>query len=849
MSSILVTSTRKTRVAMFRPFDPAVEVSKARYALGCLLILAGAGCGNVPGDADQAGQVETVESALTSGPTKINAGGPAASPWVADVDFSGGSTVTRTNAIDLSAVDNPAPTALYQSQRNGNFTYTLPGFTNGQYYQIRLHFCDTHWTAAGSRTFNVSINGTQVLSSFDIIKTVGAGNKALTQSFTMPASSSGQFVIQFTTVKDAAMVSGIEVATFKDSAYAAQCAAAGVPFPPPWGSLNAGLPGAGKAWTYSGRSTGSFIDFPDSEIYWAATTSPAGLCLINGHGDFSDAQEFDVICQGTNGKACFWAGTQLPAGGSNGNPPVHNTSILGASWTSSGGVTIQDGFSIGSCTNCHAGQNAFIAHNATGAALNLLGVAPNWMPTTWYSPVGAAYPLAQNEGPDPLADFPPSTSSPACTSCHTKGGPPGPFPRLSGALGNEGAYCGILEQVASLPSSQGGMPPGNTCSLGDPNNPCAIDNDPFVMAIRDQCHGADDSHANSPVALSGTATGSPYMGTWDHVVMDKWVDGYRQVWQLDDHYASGSYGSGWSGTDQTNDLMSNYRSAGFFRNGSASDPIWAANDQTGTIYQEPDNALVTDGFGSTPAVGAPGGYVRHDGLNTIVFRSTDGNIHETFWDGLEWSLNPPLPAGSTALGDPMGYRRSSQSSSIIFGCNGGEICEHRLAAGAWHTRTLSPAAHMALFVPTPLATSDGKFVIFYIGTDGLRQIVDTCDPDPTFSCKPTESLVYASTNIVSAPAPYVDQSGGVSVAVVTDSNGANSSQVVQISRAKNGSTWTATTLYTAAKSTETLVGDPAAYLAAGPKANTIIFRNSAFKTYELQWSASQSKYVLSTITF
>lgn len=401
------------------------------------------------------------------------------------------------------------------------------------------------------------------------------------------------------------------------------------------------------------------------------------------------------------------------------------------------------------------------------------------------------------------------------------------------------------------------MPPGNTCDRGDPNNLCAFDTDPFVMAIRDLCEkDAFLSRANSPVALSGNATGSPYQGTWDHVVMDKWVDGSRQVWQLDDHYASGSYGTGWSGTDQSNNLESDFRSTGFFRNGSASDPIWAANDQTGTIFQIPDNAMVTDGFGALPAVGAPGGYVRHDGLNTIVFRSTDGNIHEAFWDGLEWSLNPPLPGGSTALGDPMGYRRSSQSSSIIFHCSGaGQICEHRLAAGAWHTRALVPGVTllqggaMAAFVPKPLATSDGKFVIFYIGTDGLRQIVDTCDPDPTFSCMPTETLIYASTNIVSAPAAYNNQSGGVSVVLITDSNGANSSQVIQVSRPSGSSTWTASTLYTAAKSAETLVGDPAAFVASGPNANTILFRNSAFQTYELQWSTSQNKYVLSTIAF
>jgi hypothetical protein len=57
----------------------------------------------------------------------------------------------------------------------------------------------------------VSINGTAVLTAFDIIQTVGAGDKALVEQFTMQASSTGVYVLEFTTVQDAATVSGIEV--------------------------------------------------------------------------------------------------------------------------------------------------------------------------------------------------------------------------------------------------------------------------------------------------------------------------------------------------------------------------------------------------------------------------------------------------------------------------------------------------------------------------------------------------------------------------------------------------------------------------------------------------------------
>jgi hypothetical protein len=142
---------------------------------------------------------------------QINAGGPAVSPFVADEDFAGGGTIHHSNTIDLSGVTNPAPMAVYQTGRDGNFTYTIPGFTAGSGHTVRLHFAETFWTSAGSRIFNVTINGTKVLSNFDIFAAAGAMNKAIIEQFTVNANSSGQYVIQFTTVKDNSLINGIEI--------------------------------------------------------------------------------------------------------------------------------------------------------------------------------------------------------------------------------------------------------------------------------------------------------------------------------------------------------------------------------------------------------------------------------------------------------------------------------------------------------------------------------------------------------------------------------------------------------------------------------------------------------------
>jgi len=153
-------------------------------------------------------------SATTQGSgtvVRINSGGPAVSPFIADADFVGGGTINHANTIDLSGATNPAPMAVYQSARVGNFTYTIPGFTAGSSHTVRLHFAETFFSTAGSRTFNVSINGTQVLSAFDIFAASGAKNKAIIKEFTANANSSGQYVIQFTTVVNQSLVSGIEV--------------------------------------------------------------------------------------------------------------------------------------------------------------------------------------------------------------------------------------------------------------------------------------------------------------------------------------------------------------------------------------------------------------------------------------------------------------------------------------------------------------------------------------------------------------------------------------------------------------------------------------------------------------
>ena len=148
----------------------------------------------------------------TGGTVAIDCAGPAAPPYVADVDFTGGSVNVHANTIDVSGVTNPAPQVVYQDNRLGSFSYTVPGFVAGSSHTVRLHFAETYFSTAGSRTFNVSINGTQQLAGFDIFAAAGnVKNKAVVRAFTLNANASGAYVIQVTSVVNNGLLGGIEI--------------------------------------------------------------------------------------------------------------------------------------------------------------------------------------------------------------------------------------------------------------------------------------------------------------------------------------------------------------------------------------------------------------------------------------------------------------------------------------------------------------------------------------------------------------------------------------------------------------------------------------------------------------
>jgi hypothetical protein len=142
------------------------------------------GAGIDGGDADQT--------------VSISAGGSGAGAFGADAYFSGGRTYSTTSRIDLSLLSGEVPPAsVFQTERFGAFTYTIPNRTPGSRQRVILYFAESIRTAAGQRTFDVVINGAKVLTRFDIFEAAGGMNKAVARSFDTTASASGQVVIEF----------------------------------------------------------------------------------------------------------------------------------------------------------------------------------------------------------------------------------------------------------------------------------------------------------------------------------------------------------------------------------------------------------------------------------------------------------------------------------------------------------------------------------------------------------------------------------------------------------------------------------------------------------------------------
>ena len=287
--------------------------------------------------------------------------------------------------------------------------------------------------------------------------------------------------------EEAAVTSSVAEAittTTKGTAYAQKCSDNGVPLPPAWGTTTIGAPGSNKAWIDNGVYRDGFFGL-NGHIYYSQSSTPAGICVLNAHFE----NLFDVICEGKNGKACFWEGSR------DYNPPA--TPIILADKTVASSVVFggADIATADRCTSCHAGENAFLTHYVPGHALNLNDKI-GWSPATQTSFLDPIVPAGY---PQPGAS--PTNYAPTCTgACHTAGGIGGRFPDLRTSKFTD-HFCSLLDIVTRRTGAEGGMPPDQNC---DESNGalCSRHTDKGVRAMIAACAAPNPP---VPTSISGLA--------------------------------------------------------------------------------------------------------------------------------------------------------------------------------------------------------------------------------------------------------------------------------------------------------------------------------------------------------
>ncbi len=146
----------------------------------------------------------------TAGSTllRVNVGGSlyedtARDVWTGDTGSSGG--VVPTTSYPVSGSADPS---LFSSRRWGDFSYNLPADDGN--YTLRLYFFDPTMTGTNQRLFNVTAEGRQILTNFDLFAASGGYRKALVKSFPVSVSG-GELNLVFKSIKDHAIVSAIEL--------------------------------------------------------------------------------------------------------------------------------------------------------------------------------------------------------------------------------------------------------------------------------------------------------------------------------------------------------------------------------------------------------------------------------------------------------------------------------------------------------------------------------------------------------------------------------------------------------------------------------------------------------------
>jgi Malectin domain/Viral BACON domain len=253
--------------------------------------------------------------------------------WSGDSYFNGGDLLYTGYSI---ASTQPQDFYLYRSARAGlygDFSYSIP-LPNGT-YTVNLMFAEIQYTTKGDRVFNVAINGTTVLSNFDILANVPVLTP-LTKQFTASVTN-GVLSIAFTGVTRKGLINAIQVAPATGSGTSSGAGS---------GSGSGGSSGSGSG-SGSGTSTGTpSVAVSSNALSFAAAvfgSSPAPQTVT-----VSNAGGGTLNWTATSTQSWLWAS---PSTGTNtGNMTIFaNLAPLGVG-TYTGVITVQGGGSSKSIT-------------------------------------------------------------------------------------------------------------------------------------------------------------------------------------------------------------------------------------------------------------------------------------------------------------------------------------------------------------------------------------------------------------------------------------------------------------------------------------------------------------------
>jgi WD40 repeat protein len=169
---------------------------------------AGAACDWYSEPSDSRGAVATTQA------YQIGAGGEGAPPFSADAYFQGGilgGLPLISFNIATDGVLNPAPQAVYLSERYGNCSYTFPNLNSHTPYLVRLHFTESYFGSAGIRLFNVTLNNRPILTNFDIYHSASTMRRAVIEQFDAVADPAGNITLAFSNVTGGAKINAIEI--------------------------------------------------------------------------------------------------------------------------------------------------------------------------------------------------------------------------------------------------------------------------------------------------------------------------------------------------------------------------------------------------------------------------------------------------------------------------------------------------------------------------------------------------------------------------------------------------------------------------------------------------------------